>query len=618
VAHGTVTGECLRFLLFALLGLLGPAIGLFRLLRLRVDPALLLPLALVQSGFVHFLSLRLSSPWLFLLIEGVLDLLALAPPFDWKRAPGASLKGAIPAFLACVLLIGFTEFRQNRVGPRGDFVFDNVVPEDSAFHVGLAWELSVSYPPDVPGLSGVPMGYHLGLPLVRAAETRWAGLHPYDIMSRFEVLLTALGLVLVLREAARHLGASSFGIGLVGWSLVATDFSFVYWKNASVDFWINATDSNLLFSLVHANSSVAAIIVAVAACLALARYDAGEGRGFLVLAALFGAAVPHFKVFVAAQFLFGLGLGALLTRRLRPALYMGVPAAIGLLFLVSGAGGANMEVRLDPLLIVQKCRESLGLGPAHGAWLVWSTLLWLATSLGLRVLGLPGAVRALFSGRLPAGVLAGMALFGWPAGMLFRVTPLVFPGRAPYNEAWYFIEQSAPFLWLFAAVFVSSLKAPRPLVVLILAALSLPSTLQFAWAKHATPSVHAPPSVVEGMSALAQVTRPGEVVLERPEPKRYPPPPMVLIGRRVPYARFIPYLYQVAPQAELQARLAAIRTFFKTEDPKEAVRVARSLGARYVCLYGEDQVAFPKEGVLKALYERDSTRVYEIVGNASP
>jgi hypothetical protein len=612
LAHGTIVSESLRFLLFAAFCLVLPALGLLRFLRLPVDAALVLPLGLVQSALVYYASLRLWTP-LFPLAEGLLCLVGVAS-LGRPRAKGPSLAGAVPAFLAAVLVLGLTEFSQNRVGPRGDFVFDNVVPEDAAFHVGLAWELSASYPPDVPGLSGVPMGYHLGLPLVRAAAIRWAGLHPYDIMSRFEILLTALALLLLLRGAAERLGASAFGVGLVSWTLLATDFSFVFLSSTSLDFWINATDSNLLFSLAHANSSVAAIGVAVGSLLALSRYEAGEGGGFLALAVLLGAAVPHFKVFVGAQYLFGLGLAALLLRRFREALLLGLPALAGLLVLALGPGGSNMEVRLDPLQIVQKCRATLGLGPAHGASLLVWTLLWLVTSLGLRALGVVEALRTLLLKHFLGASLAGMALLGWPAGLLFQVTPLVFPGRPPYNEAWYFIEQSAPFLWLFAALLASRLPAPKAVSVALLALLAYPSTVQFVLAKRALPPVHAPAAVVEAMAALERVTRPGEVVLERPEPRRFPPPPMVLIGREVPYARYIPYLYQVAPQAALHARIDTVRTFFKTRDPDEARAVARALGARFVCLYGEDEIAFPPEGVLRTVFEKDNAKVLEILG----
>jgi hypothetical protein len=214
--------------------------------------------------------------------------------------------------------------------------------------------------------------------------------------------------------------------------------------------------------------------------------------------------------------------------------------------------------------------------------------------------------------------VAAMALCGWPIGLLFRVVPLEFPGRPPYNEAWYFVEQSAPLLWMFTAVGIGSLGLTGLRSALGLSAcalLSLPSTVQFVLAKRATPTVSAPPAIVEAMEVLEKASRPGDVVLQRPEPKRYPPPPIVLIGRRIPYTRYIPYLYQVAPQPELRARIESVRLFFKTTDPAEAMAVARSLGARFVCLYGaKDTLEFDTTGVLKPLYEEPNVSVYEIVG----
>lgn len=606
----------LAYLAFALLALVGPGLALLRLARVKLDAALILPLGLAVAAGAYWLSLVLHLPWLFPAIVFGLDLSLVVSPRPWPRAEGPPLRGAVPPFLALVLFFALTEYPLNRPGPRGEFVFDNVVPEDTTFHVALAWELTVGYPPQVPGLSGEPMGYHVGLPLVRAAATRWAGVHPYDQMSRFEITLVALGLILVLRSAAQRLGAGPAAAAIVPWTLLATDFSFLFGWDPQAEMWLNLTDANLLFSLAHANSSVAAILIAVAALVALDRHAAGEGRGWLALAVVLSLALPHFKAFVSAQYLFGLGVAALLARRFTEPVLLALPALAGLGAVVLGRASANMEVLVDPLTIVQKLRHGLALGPAHGASLALWTVAWIVTSLGLRVLGVPSAVRALRSASLCAVALAAMALVGWPVGLLFRVTPLEFPGRPPYNEAWYFIEQSAPFLWLFTAVSLSRLRLAGPRALLAAAAcvaVSLPSTLQFVSAKRRTPAVTAPRAIVEAMSALEKVSRPGDVVLQKPEPKRYPPPPMVLIGRRVPYTRFIPYLYQVAPPTELRKRIELVRAFFKTTDAREAMEVARVLGARYVCLYGGDALNFDPEGVLSPIYDEPNARVYEIM-----
>jgi hypothetical protein len=114
------------------------------------------------------------------------------------------------------------------------------------------------------------------------------------------------------------------------------------------------------------------------------------------------------------------------------------------------------------------------------------------------------------------------------------------------------------------------------------------------------------------MRALEAVSRPGDVVLQRPG-GRYPPAPVVLAGRRVTYERFTPYLTQFVPKAELEKRHVLVRDFFRTRDRAEALAIARSLGASYVALYGSDRVRFDAEGILEPVHEEPGARVYRIV-----
>jgi hypothetical protein len=93
-----------------------------------------------------------------------------------------------------VALLAATQYRSNRVGPDGSFLLDVGEHVDTAVHVGVTWELVAGYPPQVPGLAGVPMRYHVGSHLVRAAAVRWAGIHPYDSLSRFDVTLWGIAL----------------------------------------------------------------------------------------------------------------------------------------------------------------------------------------------------------------------------------------------------------------------------------------------------------------------------------------------------------------------------------------------------------------------------------------
>jgi hypothetical protein len=108
--------------------------------------------------------------------------------------------------------------------------------------------------------------------------------------------------------------------------------------------------------------------------------------------------------------------------------------------------------------------------------------------------------------------------------------------------------------------------------------------------------------MVRAMRALAAASRPGDVVLQRPG-ARYPPVPVILVGRRVAYDRFTPWLTQFAPAATLEARHLDVYRFFRTADRGEAVAIARRLGARYVCLYGSDRLRFETAGLLETVYD---------------
>ena len=89
-----------------------------------------------------------------------------------------------------------------------------------------------------------------------------------------------------------------------------------------------------------------------------------------------------------------------------------------------------------------------------------------------------------------------------------------------------------------------------------------------------------------------------------------------LIGRRVPYERFTPYLTQFAPAAALVYRHETVYRFFHTTDRSEAVQIARELGADHVCLYDGDRLRFEAAGFFDPVYEEAEARCYHIRGEA--
>ena len=87
---------------------------------------------------------------------------------------------------------------------------------------------------------------------------------------------------------------------------------------------------------------------------------------------------------------------------------------------------------------------------------------------------------------------------------------------------------------------------------------------------------------------------------------------MVLIGRRVPYERFTPFMAQFVAAEAMQRRHEAVYRFFRTTDRAEALAIARSLGAAHLCLYGPDRVRFDTTGLLTPIHEEPAGRCYHL------
>ena len=202
-----------------------------------------------------------------------------------------------------------------------------------------------------------------------------------------------------------------------------------------------------------------------------------------------------------------------------------------------------------------------------------------------------------------------MALSGWPLALLLRIT-----ADGTFNESVYFTVQSGALLWLFAAIAAAraATSARRRVGVAVAGILlSLPSTAELVWRKATTPPDVVPARVVHAMDVLAKSSRPGDIVLMRPF-SRFPPPPVVLVGRRVPFTHYMPYMRQFAPPTVLKEREQAVRDFFRTSDPAEALAIARRLGARFVYLFGPQAVSPETEGALESVYAEGGARLYRI------
>lgn len=572
-----------RFALFALLAILGPGVALQRLARVRVDPALVIPAGLLFCGGAYWLSLVSGWPLLFPALVVLADAVLLRPGL--RLAPDRpTLPGALPAVAVLVAVLAFAQFRTNRVAADGSFGLDVGEHVDTAVHVGITWELVASYPPQVPGLAGVPMQYHVGSHLVRAAAVRWAAVHPYDSLSRFDVTLWGIALVLALRAAAHALRLGEGTVRVAGFLPLAADLSFVPGLLLGSPNGAVKLGGNFIEAVLFANSISPAMAAALAALVALERSERGEGRGYSVLAAGLGAGASFLKVFTGAQLLLALVLAWSLRRTRRGLVAVAAAAGVALAFLVFGSlgpsGSEGVRVALLPFAPTNPARLAFGLEPVRGAALVLSGLAWLVLSLGLRAAGVRPALVALRDSGSAAASLAALALTGWPIALFLSIT-----ADPAYDESFYFLQASGLLLYLLATPVLLAWARGSVFRAAVLLLLTLPATAELVVRRAVLEPEPIGAPTVRAMTALRAASCPGDVVLTRPGVVRVPPV-VVLAGRRVPLANFIPYWRQFTTPEVVAEREATVLAFFRAPDTAGALDVARKLDASFVYFAG--------------------------------
>jgi hypothetical protein len=464
-------------------------------------------------------------------------------------------------------------------------------------------------------VSGFPLGYHLGTDLVRAAALRWAGTDPWDSLTRLDVTLWALGLVLGLRALARRLGAPPLAVALVPWTLLLTDLSFVFAANPQAHWWTDLLRGNLLLSLVYANPLVPALGLVLGA---LSRSPSSRTRAA-------AATWPWPRSRRSGPLLQGLPRGPPAPGP-RRRLARRAPAPRG--------GAARGRAALRPRHRRPRPRPGRRDGgrrpraprPRRGdpgdpgpraarrvpALVAWAAF-WLAASLGLRLFGIPEAVRSL-RGPATASCLAAMALSGWPLGLLFRVSaPEVLPGQSVVNDAAYLVEQSGPLLWVVRrgrlARLATSASAGRPS--------SRPSSCSPPRRPGSTPSRRRPPRPTASPPPWCAPPAPSSGLATR---GRRPPAAARALPARPGRPRRPPRALRALHAVPHPVRLARRPRgppprgvpLLPHDEPGGGPRHRAGLDASFLALYDLDRVRFDTAGLLEPVHEEPEARLYRI------
>ncbi len=645
------TGWAFFLFVAATFGLVyAPGSALLRLLRLELAPldraALSLVLGLVLGSGVYWICAR-SGQRLALWLWPLLGLLLWARA-AWGRPhrlprprwPHVGLAVAMLLGLLPLLLVPIY-FRNLAKLPDGGLSYYPL--GDVLLHLGLARELGRSVPAQIPYLPGVPSRYHIGMDLLAALMASVPGLDVTDVTLRFvPVLLVIAGMLSVFTFGRAFLGSETGAVALVVLVFLGGDLSYLPGLLLRPDqpWVVYFFGTPTVVSLYLLNPLLPSLSILFAGLLCLLRYSRGEPRAarWGLPCAVLIVALAEYKVFALPHLLASLALGAAvwLARRRDPRLLRLLLFCLLLLAplawqMVASGVAERSSVRLEawPYVPAALVRCGLlatafgqaalghlqgrpGLWPALAFWLL-AVPGYLLGSLGMRAVGLPIWLRDLVrlgpdvGGRFVVAVFVGL---GPLITLSFAVTPADSAPGAGYNNAVWFVVYSKLVAWVFAVGLLLSLRSAsrRALALVLLVALSLPSTVQyFRFQLREGEMQRLSADEVEAFRALERLSRPGDVVLAR---ERLAFATVVLTHCRAQVLDA--YTSFFLAKAELVARVDDQRRFFEAWRAGDLRRdILDRGGVRFVVVEGED-----RHGPIEPAFANATVQVYEVAAGA--
>jgi hypothetical protein len=517
---------------------------------------------------------------------------------------------------------------------------------DVFLHIAIANELTHTVPPQCPVFSGRSLAYHYGMDLVVAMFANATGLNTRDLTLRFvSTLFLALSMLSVFCFSRGCLGSGYFAVLVVLLVFFGEDFAFIpgLLLGEKGDWSVRYFSVPTVFSLFYTNSMLPGVGLLFAGLFCLQRYLRERGGAWLFLSALLLVALMEVKVFAAAQIMCSLGFAAvvyLLVFRNADllkiaALTAALAAPLVLSVHLGNKSGADFTTTFDPWLDVSHMMDVLGMKNRLSGVLAFTSIalpIYLVGCLGLRVIGVPAILKAIFHPNQKSGLRFVLAFFV-VLGLLITLTCGIVPAGLPlayHNNVW-FLAQSKYVAWIFAVEVLQPLyrhlvargAPPGPVagvITLSAIALSVPATAQHFALERDPSRLYGGPlgkelqsysletlSVIDFLAKDAQL---GDVVL--PD-ENLLAPTLALTKCRVPLGYFS--IYMVA-QSDYRQRDTAQKEFWKAWRLGHVRgNFLREVGVRYVAVSKQSKGIPAKiPAALRKVFENSEFAVFEVQG----
>ncbi len=256
-----------------------------------------------------------------------------------------------------------------------------------------------------------------------------------------------------------------------------------------------------VWSLFYTNPMLPGVGLLFAGLFCLQRYLRERSGVWLLLSAVLFVALMEVKILTAAHVMCSLGFAAvvylLLFRNADLFKVAALTAALGAPLVLSvflgNKNGGEITTAFDPWLYVSHMMEVLGMKSRLTGVVALTGIalpIYLVGCLGLRVIGVPAILSALFRPDRQSGlrfVLAFFVVIGAVITLTCRITPAGWAHK--YNNSGWFLAQSKYVAWIFAVEVLQTLyrhvvaRGVRPgpiagLIAVSAVALSVPATVQ--------------------------------------------------------------------------------------------------------------------------------------------
>lgn len=515
---------------------------------------------------------------------------------------------------------------------------------DVFLHIAIANELTHTVPPQSPVFSGHPLTYHYGMDLAVAMFAEATGLNTRDLTLRFvPTLFLALSMLSVFCFARSWLGSGYSGALVMFLVFFGEDFSFIpgLLQGEKGDWSVTYFSVPTVFSLFYTNSMLPGVGLLFAGLFCLQHYLRERGGAWLLLSALLLVALMEVKIFTAAHIMCSLGFAAVVYLLVfRNADLFKVAALTAALatplvwsVFLKNKSGADITTVFGRWPYVSDMMEVLGMKNRLTSVVAFAGIalpIYLIGCLGLRAIGVPAILRAVFRPDQKSGLRFVLAFFV-VIGVLIALTCSITPAGLThaYNNGGWFLAQSKYVAWIFAVEVLQTLyrqliaQGVRPgpvagMITVSAVVLSVPSTVQHFALERDPYRLYGKPlgkelqsyslETLNVIDFLAKDAQPGDVVLPG---ESLLAPTLALTKCRVPISYFSNF--QVALRDYSQRETAEKEFWEAWRLGKVRGEFLREIGVRYVAVNKKsDGIPAKIPPALSQVFENSEFAVFKV------